>query len=232
MHGLAIRPSNAQSPVVTSELHPNLRVILSTRNVSYREADRPIIDKLPLLISLTDLSAEAVVIGGPDRPRWPVDVVGIECGGHRGLRRCHQLSTPDTLTEAGIVVGGVKETIMCRATVSRAVVLSRSRELRQGVAGDGVRLSHAPAPVCGLRARQNWGVEVGRRSHLPPTSGAPGLSSTTSGAVPHARTALRVAGGVWVPDEWCGRWCARSRVHVSRHRPGQSCRRPAGVRGR
>lgn len=153
VHGLAIRPSNAQSPVVTSELHPNLRVILSTRNVSYREADRPIIDKLPLLISLTDLSAEAVVIGGPDRPRWPVDVVGIECGGHRGLRRRNQLSTPDTLTEAGIVVGGVKETIMCRATVSRAVVLSRSRELRQGEAGDGVRLPHAPVPMCGLRAR-------------------------------------------------------------------------------
>lgn len=74
---------------------------------------------MPLLISLPDLPAEVVVVDGPIRPRWPVDVVGVECGGHRGLsRHRHQLSTPDTLTEAGIVVGGVKETIMSRAAVA------------------------------------------------------------------------------------------------------------------
>lgn len=47
------------------------------------------------------------------------DSVGVERGRHRGLRRHrHQLGAPDTLTEAGIVVGGVKETIMSRAAVA------------------------------------------------------------------------------------------------------------------
>jgi chromosome partitioning protein len=45
--------------------HPNLRMILSARNVSNREADRADHAELRLKISLTGLSADVVVIHCP-----------------------------------------------------------------------------------------------------------------------------------------------------------------------
>lgn len=72
---------------VPSGWHPNLRVIPSARNVSNREADRIDHAKLPLLISLTGLQADVVVIDCPQPPGRAAHPVGVECGGHGGLRR-------------------------------------------------------------------------------------------------------------------------------------------------
>ncbi|MEX5261508.1 ParA family protein [Kocuria sp. CPCC 205263] len=131
----------AEDLAVPSGWHPNLRVIPSARNVSNREADRADHAELPLLVSLTGLQADVMVIDCPNRQGGPLtlsalnaaDTVvyaatatsdGIDAGG-RGpapvaqfRRHRQQLGAPDTLTEAGIVVGGVKETIMSRAAVA------------------------------------------------------------------------------------------------------------------
>ena len=118
--------------------HPNLRVIPSARNVSNREADRADHAELRLKISLTGLSADVVVIDCPNRQGGPLTLSALNAAdtvvyaatatsdGIDGVRRTvaqfrrhrQQLGAPDTLTEAGIVVGGVKETIMSRAAVA------------------------------------------------------------------------------------------------------------------
>ena len=120
---------------------PNLRVIPSARNVSNREADRADHAELRLKIFLTGLSADVVVIDCPNRQGGPLTLSALNAAdtvvyaatatsdgidGVDGARRTvaqfrrhrQQLGAPDTLTEAGIVVGGVKETIMSRAAVA------------------------------------------------------------------------------------------------------------------
>ncbi|WP_180814786.1 hypothetical protein [Kocuria flava] len=115
-------------------------MIPSARNVSYREADRA--DHAEL--RLKNLLERSLNGCGGHRLSQPAgraaDPVGVERTGRRGLRHHHQrwhrrggrarrtvaqfrrhrqqLGAPDTLTEAGIVVGGVKETIMSRAAVA------------------------------------------------------------------------------------------------------------------
>ncbi|WP_176475269.1 ParA family protein [Kocuria sp. WN036] len=121
--------------------HPNLRVILSARNVSNREADRADHAELRLKISLTGLQADVVVIDCPNRQGGPLTLSALNAAdtmvyaatvtsdgidGMDGARRTvaqfrrhrQQLGAPDTLKEAGIVVGGVEETIMSRAAVA------------------------------------------------------------------------------------------------------------------
>lgn len=142
--GWLIRPSITKSLAVPSGWHPNLRVIPSARNVSNREADRADHAELRLNISLTGLSADVVVIDCPNRQSGPLTLSALNAAdtvvyaataatatsdgidGVEGARRTvaqfrrhrQQLGAPDTLTEAGIVVGGVKETIMSRAAVA------------------------------------------------------------------------------------------------------------------
>ena len=124
-----------------SRWHPNLRVIPSARNVSNREADRADHAELRLKISLIGLSADVVVIDCPNRQGGPLTlsalnaadtvvyaaaaasdgidgVDGARCTVAQFRRHRQQLGAPDTFTEAGIVVGGVKETIMSRAAVA------------------------------------------------------------------------------------------------------------------
>ena len=121
--------------------HPNLRVIPSARNVSNREADRADHAELRLKLSLTGLQADVVVIDCPNRQGGPLTLSALNAAdtvvyaatatsdgidGVDGARRTvaqfrrhrQQLGAPDTLTEAGIVVSGVKETIMSRAAVA------------------------------------------------------------------------------------------------------------------
>lgn len=131
----------AEDLAVPSGWHPNLRVIPSARNVSNREADRADHAELRLKISLAGLSADVVVIDCPNRQGGPLTLSALNAAdtvvyaatatsdgidGVEGARRTvaqfrrhrQQLGAPDTLTEAGIVVGGVKETIMSRAAVA------------------------------------------------------------------------------------------------------------------
>ena len=58
--------------MVPSGWHPNLWVILSTRNVSNREAGRADHAELPLLISQTGLQSDVVVIDCPNRHGSPL----------------------------------------------------------------------------------------------------------------------------------------------------------------
>ena len=131
----------AEDLAVFSGWHSNLRVIPSARNVSNREADRADHAELRLKIFLTGLSADVVVIDCPNRQGGPLTLSALNAAdtvvyaatatsdgidGVDGARRTvaqfrrhrQQLGAPDTLTEAGIVVGGVKETIMSRAAVA------------------------------------------------------------------------------------------------------------------
>ena len=131
----------AEDLAVPSGWRPNLRVIPSARNVSNREADRADHAELRLKISLTGLSADVVVIDCPNRKGGPLTLSALNAAdtvvyaatatsdgidGVDGARRTvaqfrrhrQQLGAPDTLTEAVIVVGGVKETIMSRAAVA------------------------------------------------------------------------------------------------------------------
>lgn len=140
----------AEDLAVPSGWHPNLRVIPSARNVSNREADRADHAELRLKTSLTGLSADVVVIDCPNRQGGPLTLSALNAAdtvvyaatatsdgidGVEGARRTvaqfrrhrQQLGAPDTLTEAGIVVGGVKETIMSRAAVASLEELRATR---------------------------------------------------------------------------------------------------------
>lgn len=131
----------AEDLAVPSGWHANLRVIPSARNVSNREADRADHAELRLKISLAGLLADVVVIDCPNRQGGPLTLSALNAAdtvvyaatatsdgidGVEGARRTvaqfrrhrQQLGAPDTLREAGIVVGGVKETIMSRAAVA------------------------------------------------------------------------------------------------------------------
>ena len=131
----------ARDLAVTSTWHPNLRIIPSARSVSNREADRADHSELRLKVSLSGLDADLVVIDCPNRQGGPLTLSALNAAdtvvyaatpsgdgvdGVEGARKTiaqfklnrDRLGAPAQLVEAGIVVGGVKETIMSRPAVA------------------------------------------------------------------------------------------------------------------
>lgn len=131
----------AQDLAVTSAWSSNLRVIPSARSVSNREADRADHAEIRLKVSLIGLDADLVVIDCPNRQGGPLTLAALNAAdtvvyaatpsgdgvdGVEGARKTieqfrlnrHRLGAPTNLVEAGIVVGGVKETIMSRPAVA------------------------------------------------------------------------------------------------------------------
>lgn len=131
----------AKDLAIPSSWHPNLRMIPSARSVSNREADRADHAELRLKIALTGLDADLVVIDCPNRQGGPLTLAALNAAdtvvyaatasgdgvdGVEGARRTisqfrlnrERIGAPSTLTEAGIVVGSVKTTIMSRAAVA------------------------------------------------------------------------------------------------------------------
>ncbi len=127
----------ASELAVPSGWFDTLRIIPSSRNVSNREADNSDHLETRLKASLIGLDADLVVIDCPNRQGGPLtqsalnasDTVvyaatasGDGIDGFEGARMTvdkfrlnrKRLGAPAVLTEAGIVVGGVKETIMSR----------------------------------------------------------------------------------------------------------------------
>lgn len=120
---------------------PNLRVIPSARSVSNREADRADHAELRLRTSLIGIDADVVVIDCPNRQGGPLTLAALNAAdtivyaaaasvdgvdGVAGARRSveqfrtsrRRIGAPDTLTEAGIIVGAVVDTIMSRIAVA------------------------------------------------------------------------------------------------------------------
>jgi cellulose biosynthesis protein BcsQ len=131
----------ADELAVPSHWHPRLRVIPSARSVSNREADRADHAELRLRISLMGLPAEVVVIDCPNRQGGPLTLAALNASttvvyaatpsgdgvdGVAGARRTveqfklnrQRIGAPADLAEAGIVVGGVKDTIMSRPAMA------------------------------------------------------------------------------------------------------------------
>lgn len=131
---------------VPSHWNANLRIIPSARSVSNREADRADHAELRLKVSLTDLDADVVVIDCPNRQGGPLTLAALNASdtvvyaanpsgdgydGVQGARRTvnqfmvnrNRLGAPATLHEAGIIVGGVKETVMSRPAVASIEML-------------------------------------------------------------------------------------------------------------
>lgn len=131
----------AQDLAVSSSWNDNLRVIPSARSVSNREADRADHAEIRLKVSLLGLNADLVVIDCPNRQGGPLTLAALNAAdtvvyaatpsgdgvdGVEGARRTieqfrinrRRLGAPASITEAGIVVGGVKETIMSRPAVA------------------------------------------------------------------------------------------------------------------
>ncbi|NQX10396.1 ParA family protein [Microbacteriaceae bacterium VKM Ac-2855] len=131
----------AQDLAVTSAWNSNLRVIPSARSVSNREADRADHAEIRLKVSLIGLDADLVVIDCPNRQGGPLTLAALNAAdtvvyaatpsgdgvdGVEGARKTIEqfrlnrtrLGAPTNLVEAGIVVGGVKETIMSRPAVA------------------------------------------------------------------------------------------------------------------
>lgn len=132
----------AEELAVRSNWHPNLRVIPSARSVSNREADRADHAELRLKISLEGIDADLVVIDCPNRQGGPLTLAALNASdkvvyaatasgdgvdGVAGARKTVEqfrlsrtrIGAPTLIEEVGIVVGGVKETIMSRpATAS------------------------------------------------------------------------------------------------------------------
>ncbi|WP_327015685.1 ParA family protein [Cryobacterium sp. GrIS_2_6] len=119
----------------------NLRVIPSARNVSNREADRADHAELRLRTALEGISADLVIIDCPNRQGGPLTLSALNAadtivyastatsdgvdgvaGARRTVAQFHhsreRIGAPVTLTEAGIVCGGVRETIMSRPAVA------------------------------------------------------------------------------------------------------------------
>lgn len=139
----------ASDLAVPSSWHPNLRVVPSARNVSNREADRQDHSELRLKRSLEGLAADVVVIDCPNRQGGPLTLAALNASstvvyaatatndgieGVEGARRTvsqfqqhrQQLGAPVGLIEAGIVVGGVRETVMSRAAVTSVKELQKT----------------------------------------------------------------------------------------------------------
>lgn len=131
----------AEDLAVSTAWSPNLRVLPSARNVSNREADRADHAELRLRMSLEGVQADLVVIDCPNRQGGPLTLAALNAAdtviyaanatndgidGFNGARKTVQqfrhsrerIGAPVTLAEAGIVVGGVRETIMSRPAVA------------------------------------------------------------------------------------------------------------------
>lgn len=127
---------------IQSDWMPTLRVIPSARSVSNREADRADHAELRLRTSLIGVEADLVVLDCPNRQGGPLTLAALNAAdtvvyaatattdgvdGVAGAQRSVQhfirsremIGAPASLTEAGIIVGAVQETIMSRiATAS------------------------------------------------------------------------------------------------------------------
>lgn len=131
----------AEDIAVPSTWSPNLRVIPSSRSVSNREKDSADHLDVRLRTSLIDCSADLVVIDCPNRQGGPLtqsalnaaDTViyaakptidgidgfeGARVTVERFLANRRRIGAPTDLHEAGIVVGGYKDTITPRAAIS------------------------------------------------------------------------------------------------------------------
>lgn len=127
----------AEDLAVQSTWFPNLRIVPSARNVSNREADRADHAELRLKASLEGLQADLVVIDCPNRQGGPLTLSALNAAdtiiyaasassdgvdGFYGAQRTveqfrtsrHRIGAPVNVREAGVVCGGVKETIMSR----------------------------------------------------------------------------------------------------------------------
>lgn len=126
---------------VQSNWSKNLRVIPSARNVSNREADRADHAELRLRTALVGISADLVVIDCPNRQGGPLILSALNAAdsivyaatassdgvdGVAGARRTveqfrlsrERINAPVRLSEAGIVLGRVQETIPSRPAVA------------------------------------------------------------------------------------------------------------------
>ncbi len=126
---------------VPTNWHQNLTVVPSDRPVSNREADRADHADLRLTMAMQGTAADLVVIDCPNRQGGLLTMSALAASdrvvyaatptqdgfdGVEGARRSvhawqrsrEVMGAPITLTEAGIVVGGVESTIMSRATVA------------------------------------------------------------------------------------------------------------------
>lgn len=131
----------AQDLAVSTAWSPSLRVVPSARSVSNREADRADHAELRLRSSLEGIDADLVVLDCPNRQGGPLTLSALNAAdtviyaatasndgvdGVSGARRTVQqfrhsrerINAPVDLTEAGIVVGGVRETIMSRPAIA------------------------------------------------------------------------------------------------------------------
>lgn len=131
----------ADDLAITSHWFKNLRIIPSGRSVSNREADRADHAELRLKAALEGTTAQLVVIDCPNRQGGPLTLAALNAAdtvvyaatatgdgvdGVSGARRTvdqfrlsrKRLGAPTELNEAGIVVGGVRETIMSRPAVA------------------------------------------------------------------------------------------------------------------
>ncbi|MBF4619474.1 ParA family protein [Clavibacter sp. VKM Ac-2873] len=131
----------AQDLAVSTTWSENLRVLPSARNVSNREADRADHAELRLSVSLDGIEADLVVIDCPNRQGGPLTLAALNASdtvvyastassdgidGVRGARRTVQqfresrirINAPVALHEAGVVVGGINDTIMTRPEVA------------------------------------------------------------------------------------------------------------------
>lgn len=136
----------ARDLALQSPWSENLRVIPSARSVSNREADRADHAELRLKVSLEGLDAEVVILDCPNRQGGPLTLAALNAAdtvvyaatpsgdgvdGVEGARRTvsqfrlnrNRLGAPATLHEAGVIVGGVKETIMSRPALASIELL-------------------------------------------------------------------------------------------------------------
>lgn len=127
----------ADDLAVPTTWHPNLAMIPSARAVSNREADRADHAELRLATSLTGLSADLVVIDCPNRQGGVLTLSALNAAtavvyaatptqdgvdGVEGARQTvvrfmqsrRAIGAPVALTEAGIVLGALAETIISR----------------------------------------------------------------------------------------------------------------------
>lgn len=131
----------AEDLAVATTWSSKLRVVPSARSVSNREADRADHAELRLKTSLEGITADLVVIDCPNRQGGPLTLSALNAAdtvvyaatassdgvdGVTGARRTVQqfrhsrerINAPVSLREAGVVVGGVRETIMSRPAVA------------------------------------------------------------------------------------------------------------------
>ncbi len=131
----------AEDLAVQTSWSDHLRIVPSARNVSNREADRADHAELRLRTSLEGVHADLVVIDCPNRQGGPLTLAALNAAdtvvyastassdgidGVRGAQRTVQhfkdsrmrINAPVTLHEAGIVVGGINDTIMTRPEVA------------------------------------------------------------------------------------------------------------------